>query len=257
MRFKINFSFDGKKFFGSQKQIGKRTIQGELERALSEFFDESITITMSGRTDAGVSAIKQIAHFDIDENSFYKIIGSTSKKDLRSFVIRLNYILNEDIKICDINFVNEDFHARFDAKVKTYFYNFYISEIEIPYLSRFCLWVKTKEIDVSKIKTALKYLIGQHDFSAFCASGSEVQDKIREIYEADIIYNELGFYSIKLKGNGFLYNMVRIIVGTMLEIGFGKREVSSIEKLFVNPSRADAGKTVSSVGLVLKDIETK
>jgi tRNA pseudouridine(38-40) synthase len=155
MRFEITFGFDGQSYYGSQKQIVKKTIQGELEEVLSVFFQNKVDVVFSGRTDAGVSAMKQIAHFDIIEDKFLSIIPSTTDKDLRSLVIRLNYMLDENIRIYNISKVSDDFHARYDAKEKTYIYNFYVSEIENPYLSRFCLWVKGRDFDIDKVKRAV------------------------------------------------------------------------------------------------------
>ncbi len=253
MRLRVDFSYLGKGYCGYQKQVGKKTVQGELESVLSDFFGEKITFTASGRTDAGVSALRQVGHFDLTSNQAITLVGK-EHKSWQSLAIRINYILPEDIRILEIKPVSDDFHSRFTAKRKTYCYNFYCSKVDVPYLSQFCLWLKEKELDFGKMKSALKNIEGKHDFTAFCASNTEVEDKVREIYSADIVYNELGYYTISICGNGFLYNMVRIIVGTILDVGRGKIQVGDVKKIIDSKDRTSAGKTVSAVGLVLKDV---
>ena len=253
MRLKVEFSYLGKNFFGYQIQDGKVTIQGEIEKVLNEFFGSKISFIASGRTDAGVSAIKQVGHFDIEDEVLLAKIKDVSKKELDGLVIRLNYLFDSYIKFLNIVKANDDYHARFSAKRKTYFYNFYVSKNEIPYFSQFALWIKN-ELDINAMNEAIKYFIGEHDFSAFCASNTEVVDKVRKIYEASIIYNEMGFFSVKITGNGFLYNMIRIIVGTLIEVGRGKIKPEDIKKIILAKNREKAGKTISAIGLVLGSV---
>jgi len=254
MRLKVKFSYLGKEYYGYQRQVGKRTIQGELEKALSSFFDQNISLVASGRTDAGVSAVLQIGHFDIMSNNIEHEFDEKNKY-WQSAVIRINYLLPDDIRLLELEPIEDSFHSRFIAKKKTYCYNFYCSKIEIPYLSQFCLWVKENSLDINSMKQALEIFIGEHDFSSFCASNTEVEDKVRQIYSANIIKNELGFYTIIITGNGFLYNMVRIIVGTILDVGRGKIGANKISEIIKGKDRKLAGKTVSSKGLVLMNIE--
>ncbi|MBQ4558062.1 MAG: tRNA pseudouridine(38-40) synthase TruA [Clostridia bacterium] len=254
MRLKVEFSYLGENYFGYQVQDGVRTVQGDIEKVLSDFFDTDISFVASGRTDTGVSAIRQVGHFDIKDDVLLAKIKNDSAKEFESLVIRINYLLDKDIRFLHVSKASEDYHARFNAKKKTYFYNLYSSKTEIPYFSQFALWVKYN-LDINKIRDAIKAFVGTHDFTAFCASGSEVQDKVRTIYEAELIENEMGYITLKFVGNGFLYNMIRIMVGTMIEVGRGKLTKDDITKIIENKDRTLAGKTVSAIGLVLGSVE--
>ena len=254
MRLKIEYSYLGKKYNGSQKQENNNTIQNKVEEALFNFFGVKIELIASGRTDAGVSAIKQVGHLDVDEVLLSNIIGEVTEKNLASLVIRLNYLLPEDIRILKVNKVDDNYHARFNVKRKTYAYNFYVSKVEIPYLSQFCLWVKRDYINIDEMYQAIGYIIGTHDFTSFCASNTDVIDKVRTIYDAKIISSPLGYYSIVISGNGFLYNMIRIIVGTLLDVGYDKINSDMFKNILNMKDRTKAGKTVKADGLVLVDV---
>ena len=237
MKYLLELSYFGKNYSGYQKQKNGNSIQEELEKAMEQIVGEKVQTSASGRTDAGVSALKQAVSFELG------ILPKNLDK-------RLNLILPEDIRVLKIQEMAEDFHARFSAKRKTYLYNFYISNANIPFLDNFALRVN-ENLDIKKIEKEISALIGIHDFSAFCASGTQVRDKVREIYSAKILKNEL-FYSLEITGNGFLYNMVRIIMGTLIEIGYGK--LKNLEKIIASKDRSKAGKTVPPVGLVLKEV---
>lgn len=254
MRLKIEYSYLGREYNGSQKQKNNNTIQNKIEDVLFNFFGVRLELVASGRTDAGVSAIKQIGHFDIDEVFLSNKIGEVVEKNLASLVIRLNYLLPDDIRILRVSKVDSNYHARFNAKNKTYAYNFYVSKVEIPYLSQFCLWVKRDYINLDEMKKAIGYIIGTHDFTSFCASNTDVMDKVRTIYDAKIISSPLGYYSIVISGNGFLYNMLRIIVGTLLDVGYDKINSDTFKNILSMKDRNKAGKTVKSDGLVLVDV---
>ncbi|MBE5735679.1 MAG: tRNA pseudouridine(38-40) synthase TruA [Clostridiales bacterium] len=256
MRILMEFSYLGKEYSGYQIQPGKTTVQGELEHWLSEFFCSKINVIASGRTDSGVSAIRQIAHFDINEEILLNTLGGRiTDKSMHSLAIRINYLLPTDIRIVRMSQIEGDVHTRYDAKSKTYCYNFYLSKIEIPYLSQVATWLKYSEIDIDNMRDALKILEGRHDFTSFCASNTDVEDKVRTITSTSIVRNDLGFYTISITGNGFLYNMVRIIVGTLIEIGIGKRNVSDMKLILDSRDRTLAGKTAPADGLVLKEVD--
>ncbi len=256
MRVLIEFSYLGKCYNGYQVQPGKTTVQGELEHWLSEFFCSKINVVASGRTDSGVSAIRQIAHFDIDDEVLLDAVGGCiSDKSMYSLAIRINYLLPTDIRIVRMSQIEDVVHTRYDAKSKTYCYNFYLSKVEIPYLSQVATWLKYSEIDIDNMRDALKILEGSHDFTSFCASNTDVEDKVRNITRTSITRNDLGFYTISITGNGFLYNMVRIIVGTLFEIGIGKRDASDMQKILDAKDRTLAGKTAPADGLVLKEVD--
>lgn len=241
MRYLIKISYNGRNYSGFQIQKDCDTIQLRLESSLSKVLDSPIAIIASGRTDAGVSAINQICHFDIDgEIDIKRTIGYT------------NSILPRDIRVLEIIAVEDNFHARFNAKQKTYEYYFYIGE-EIPLYEEFATNIGFN-VDINLMKNACKHFIGEHDFSAFCSSNTEVQDKTRTIFNADIIEVNDNLYKFSITGNGFLYNMVRIIMGTIVNVGLGKICPGDIEKIIESKDRKRSGKTMVSKGLVLKNV---
>ncbi len=255
MRLLIEFSYLGKNYSGYQVQPSGMTVQGELQHWLSEFFGCNIEVVASGRTDAGVSAIRQIAHFDIADDVITNVLGDKcDARSLQSVAIRVNYLLPEDIRILGISNVDDSFHARFIPKAKTYCYNFYLSKVEIPYLSQIALWLKHSTLDIDAMAAALKKLEGEQDFSSFCASNTDVIDKVRTIIGTSITRSELGFYTISITGTGFLYNMVRIIVGTIIDVGLGKKTISDIQAILAAKDRTKASKTAPACGLVLREV---
>ncbi len=243
MRYKIIFSYLGKNYHGYQLQKNAPSVQVEIEQALKKITGEEIKIFASGRTDAGVSAIKQVAHFDLD-------------KSIINLAKRLNAILPGDIRAINISRVNDDFHARFDCISKTYEYHFYHNECNIPYLDEFALYCKIP-FDIEKMNEGAKFFLGRHDFTSFCAVGGSAIEKEREIYSAEFFSNRLGIYTFRVKGNGFLYNMIRIMLGTLFEVGYGKIPPSEIKRIIDAKNRQTAFKTISPQGLVLVDVEYK
>lgn len=242
MKYKIKFSYDGTNYSGYQKQPDKSTIQETLENALTTVLREQIEIVASGRTDAGVSAIEQVAHMIVEtEINAQRTIGY------------VNTLLPEDIRINEIERVEEDFHARYSAKIKTYEYWFYIGKEKTPVFERMATHIGY-DVDVEKMILATKYFIGEHDFGAFCASNTEVVNKVRTIYDLNIVNLGGKLYKMEITGNGFLYNMVRIIMGTLISVGIGKTPVEQVEKIINSKDRALAGKTMPSKGLYLKKV---
>lgn len=228
------------RFAGWQKQKNAQSYQGVLEDAIRNVLGVEVGLVASGRTDAGVSAIKQVAHFDYD--------GHMDK----NFVGHINSILPAEIRVLDVRPVKDDFHARFSAKRKTYQYCFYVSKVTLPYYERFATQVKYP-LDDEVLCEQVKQLIGKHDFTSFCASGSSVTDFVREIYDARIIKSG-DMYTFSITGNGFLYNMVRIIVGTLIDISRGAICLD-VGEIILKKDRKFAGKTASAKGLVLKNVE--
>lgn len=242
MRYIMRISYDGSMYSGFQCQKDKVTIQGKIEKALESVFKKHIPIITSGRTDAGVSAISQISHFDIDEE--------LSCNKVRGY---LNALLDNDIRILEIVKVDYDFHARYSSKRKTYEYYFYVGHDIIPFYEKFAVNIGYN-VNISIMQLACKYFIGVHDFSAFCASNTSVKDKTREIYDAHIDCLDDDLYKFVVTGNGFLYNMVRIIMGTLVDVGMGKKTADEICTVINSKDRKMAGKTMPSKGLVLKKV---
>lgn len=207
MRYLLTIQYNGEKFAGWQVQPGKTTIQGEIERAIEIATKCKVNLVGSGRTDAGVNALCQVAHFDIDKEI----------KDEEKFVYSLNGILDNDIKILSIK--KTDVHARFSAKKKTYMYKMYKSKVDLPL--KFKALRVDNNIDFEAMKSCAKLLVGTHDFKNFCASNSSVDNTVRQVYSCKFVSKneDIDFF---VTGNGFLYKMVRNIVGLLLEVGKGK-----------------------------------
>lgn len=241
-RYILKISYDGKRYSGFQIQKDKVTIQENLEKVLSIVCKKDIKIIASGRTDAGVSAICQVCHFDIDEDLQANKVLSYA-----------NSLLSEDIRISEIKISNSDFHARYSAKKKTYEYYFYCG-MENAVYNNFAVHV-ARDINIEAMKDACKYIVGEHDFSSFCASNTEVKDKTRIVYSCEIITVNDNLYKLSITGNGFLYNMVRIIMGTLVSVGLNKIKIEDIKNIIDKKDRSYAGKTMPSKGLVLKNVE--
>lgn len=241
MRYRLDISYDGAKYFGFQIQPNKDTIQERLEYALEQVYREKIDVVASGRTDAGVSAISQVCHFDTDVTV-----------DERRNVGYINSILPSDIRVLGITKVDDSFHARKSAKEKTYMYNFYVGS-EIPVYERIATNLGYN-LDIDAMKEACKYIEGTHDFTAFCASNTAVVDKTRTIYKLEIIEVDKNLYKMEVTGNGFLYNMVRIIMGTLVSVGMGKIKPIDIVDIINSKDRSRAGKTMPAKGLILKKV---
>jgi tRNA pseudouridine38-40 synthase len=238
-RIKCTLSYDGTHFFGYQIQPGKRTVQGELERVLEQMHKgKAIRVTASGRTDAGVHAYGQVIHFD----TFLSLSSDQWKK-------ALNAQLPDDIVIKDVQEADPSFHARFSAKAKEYRYKVRIAQERDVFLRNYC-YHYPYPLDMEAMRHALRLIEGTHDFTSFCSAKTDVDDRVRTIYKADMAVHDdlLEFCFI---GNGFLYNMVRIIVGTILEVGQGKRSIDSISHAFEAKDRRFAGKTAPPQGLYL------
>lgn len=239
---KLTISYNGHEFFGWQKQDGLRTIQGTLEQAFFTLTGENVEVEGSGRTDKGVHALSQVAS-----------VKTENTMPTKNFKRALNNLLPPDIRVLKVEEVSEDFHARFSAKKKTYRYVVKVGgdadAISFSTLAHF-----DYEVDLNKMKSASKLLIGKHDFHAFCSSGTQVSDFVREIY--DIKMSKKGrIYTFDICGNGFLYNMVRIIVGTLLDVGRGKINEENIQKALKTGERKYAGTTMPPEGLFLKKVE--
>lgn len=244
MRYLITFSYDGSKYNGYQKQPKTKTIQGELEKVLKTINnDEKTEVSASGRTDAGVHALNQKAHFDIS-------INITAEK-LR---LALNSLLPKDIYIRSCEEVNDDFHARFNVKAKEYIYKINMGEydpIEKDYVYQY-----NKKLDVVAMERALKYLEGEHDFKSFSKADEDKEDYVRRIVQTNLLRDikSVNRITVSFLGTGFLRYMVRNMVGTLIEIGEGKRKSEDIIEILKAKDRRKAGHTANPEGLYLKDV---
>lgn len=242
-RYKLIIQYDGSNFSGFQIQPEKRTIQGEIERVLEFLLGKKTKIYASGRTDAGVSALGQVAHFDTDE-----------KLNEKKFEGSLNALLPDDIAVTSLSYAQNEFDARFSVKKKTYAYSFYISKYELPLFDKTAVRINDYA-DVSLMKEACKFLIGTFDFSSFVAAKSGKTNFVRTIFDAKIIEKQEGLYAFEITGDGFLYNMVRIIFGTLVKVAYKKLEPKGILDVILVKDRSKAGKTMPAKALLLKNVE--
>lgn len=240
---KLIIEYDGTNYCGWQVQDNGPTIQGSLEKALLAVTGEKITVHGSGRTDAGVHARGQVANFT-----------TSSSIPGEKFAYALNNKLPADIVIKHSCEMPPDFHARFSAKGKKYSYLVYNSKFPSALLRNYAYHVNYCErLDISRIEKAAKAFVGTHDFYGFMAAGSKVKDTVRTIYEIDL-EEEKGLLRFNFKGNGFLYNMVRIITGTLIYAGIGKIDPDEMEDIIASKDRVRAGITAPPNGLYLEEV---
>ena len=235
---KLTIEYDGKDFNGWQKQPNKLNIQGSIEQAIKQITGEDVELNASGRTDAGVHALGQVANFKTNSNI-----------PIDKMAIAINSKLKRSIIIKKAEEVDERFHSRLSCKRKTYRYVIN----NTPEGSAIYRNLEThihQKLDVDKMKEAVKYFEGEHDFKAFKASGTSSKSSVRTIYETNLYKKDDKIY-IELTGNGFLYNMVRIIAGTLVEVGLGKIKPEEIPEIIKSQKRENAGKTLPPNGLYL------
>ena len=239
MRYFIDISYDGSNYHGWQIQPNADTVQHQINLAFSTILNEEINVLGAGRTDTGVHAKKMIAHFDTNQTI-----------DFEKFKYRINGFLKNDISLNDIYKVKEDAHARFSAISRTYEYR--VSRTKNPFSvnSYFLL----RDLDFQSMKKACKFLHGSHDYTSFAKLHSENYTNNCEVYIANWKEDE-NLLIFTIKANRFLRNMVRAIVGTLIEIGEGKISFSDIETILMSKDRAKAGYSVPAKGLSLIDIE--
>ena len=241
---KLIIEYDCKPFNGWQKQPEKLNIQGEIERAIEEITGEKVDLIASGRTDAGVHSFGQTANFKTNSNI-----------PIEKFAVAINSKLKKSIVIKSAEEVDERFHSRYNCVRKRYRYVINNSQCGSAIFRALEYHVPVK-LDVEKMKEAAKYFEGEHDFKGFKATGGNNKSTVRTIYKAEVIYNEEDKrIMIELTGNGFLYNMVRIISGTLVEVGLGKIEPKEIKKIIEAKDRTKAGKTLPAQGLYLMEVE--
>lgn len=241
MKYLVTFSYDGSAFVGFQRQKKLKTVQGEIETALTKINNnEKVELVASGRTDRGVHALNQKAHFKLNK-----------RIPIYNLKRALNSCLNGEIYIIDISFCDDDFHARYSVKSKKYKYIINVGNynpIERSYVYQY-----NKPLDVDLMKKALKLIEGTHDFRSFCTDEKERENCIRTIFETDIV-RDSNKIIISIKGNGFLRHMVRNIVGVLVEIGAKKISGEEIISILNDKTRIKAKKSVPGCGLYLVEV---
>ncbi len=241
--YKLTIQYVGTRYDGWQRQGNTdNTIQGKLETLLSRLFGFPVEIIGSGRTDAGAHAYGQVANFHVPVDM-----------PTQEILEYMNQYLPKDIAVSSVEKVDDRFHSRFNVKRKTYQYRIWNSYISNVFEKNFVYEV-TDALDVDRMKEAALYLIGEHDFKAFCSNKRMKKSTVRTIYEINIEELEPEI-RITITGNGFLYNMVRIIVGTLLEIGMGEKKPSDVPAMLAGKDRRTTGYTVPPSGLMLMEVE--
>ena len=237
-RIKLVAAYDGTNYHGSQIQNNGETIEGVLKKELSSLLQEEINLIGASRTDAGVHARGNVYVFD-----------TISRIPPEKFTYALNARLPEDIRIQDSCEVPEDFHPRHQDTVKTYEYRILNRKLPLPE-HRLYAHFTYETLDTEKMQEACQYFVGEHDFASFCAAGSQVESTVRTIY--DLHVEKTGdLLTISVTGNGFLYNMVRIIAGTLLKVGSGSISPGEIPGIIEGKNRGLAGPTAPAKGLTL------
>lgn len=245
MNILLKVSYEGTNYCGYQKQPNDKTIQEELEKALSKLYQTKITSIAASRTDRGVHALSQMVTYKVE---YMRI-------PLKNIPIALNPLLPEDIVVTEVLIVDDSFHPRYHAIEKVYEYKILNAKYQIPQLRNYTYHVKYN-LDFEKMKSCCALFLGTHDFKGFSSIGGNVVTTIRTIYKMDLIKDN-DIITLNISGNGFLYNMVRIIVGTIIDVGRGKKSISIIEEMLRTGERRKGGKTASPNGLTLIDIKYK
>lgn len=238
MNVKILLEYEGTAYSGWQRQKNAISIQEVLENAIKSITGEAVNVIGSGRTDAGVHALGQVANFK-----------TQTKIPIEKLPYAINSKLPEDIVVKHAEIVPEDFHARFWAKAKIYTYTIYNDKFPSPLLRKYSYFFP-KPLDVKAMEKAAQMLIGIHDFKAFMASGSQVKSTVRHIHRLEVLRSG-DVVKLVFEANGFLYNMVRIIAGTLLDVGTGKKDAAETLSIIKSKDRTQAGKTLAPQGLCL------
>lgn len=240
--YRLKIQYDGTRYHGWQRQKpASDTIQGRIENVLGRLCGHSVEIDGAGRTDAGVHARCQIANFHLAED--WKPAKLLEK---------MNEYLPEDIRILEVEQAGERFHSRLNATGKTYEYHLRKKDCYDVFIRKYS-WQMKVPLDVERMRQAAELLLGQHDFRGFCTKASKKKSTVRRIDAIDIRQTEQDIF-LRFTGNGFLYNMVRILTGTLVEIGAGTRMVESIQKVLNSGDRSLAGETAPAQGLTLLEV---
>ena len=249
----LTIEYDGTNFSGWQRQPNARTVQGEIEEALTKLIGKPMLIDGTSRTDAGVHAKGQCASFKLEDAGIPTDRIAKALNDILAFD-KLEGI--GDVRILSAVEMPEDFHARYSAKGKRYIYRLYNAAEKSPF-RRTLFYQIAEKLDLDAMRDAAKYIIGTHDFKSFETSGSTVHEStVRTIYNLTITQSatDSNMIEISIEGDGFLYNMVRIIVGTLIEVALHKKTPAEVEKIIEAKDRSLAGHTAPPQGLYLDEV---
>ena len=244
MRILLTVSYDGTDFCGYQIQPNGRTVEEVLNTAIEKLTGEKVKSIASGRTDSGVHALCQKVHFDTN----FSIPPEKFKN-------ALNSLLPPDVKVISSKKVSADFNARYSAKKKTYRYSLYAGDFEEPLYQRYKTLINFTP-DISLMKKAGALIEGEHDFKCFLASGSSVKDTVRTVYSIKVV-KKGRFIDIFVTGNGFLYNMVRMIAGALVKVGEGKLSLDGLNEILITGERQNKIVTMPAKGLTLYSVNYK
>lgn len=243
MRVLLIIAYDGTDFHGYANNFGVRTVEGVLSEAICDLTNENIMLIGASRTDAGVHSLCNVAVFDTSCN-----IPADKYRDA------LNTKLPGDLRVTLSYEVPEDFHPRHADVRKIYEYTIYQGAVQPPIRRKYS-WHIYQALDVGAMRKAAKHIMGKHDFTSFCSNnGNDVPDKVRDVQLVDVSYRGAELI-IKVIGNGFLYNMVRIIVGTLVDVGLGRINADDVQGILAAKDRRQAGRTAPAHGLCLMRIE--
>ncbi len=245
MKILLKASYDGKNYCGWQVQKNGSSVQGEISRAARELYGADVKITGCSRTDSGVHALSYCFTLETPENA--------PEIPLSKVPVALNIKLNADITVFSAEAVPDGFHARYSVKEKTYEYRIDNAPYRSPFKVGYA-WHLKKPLDEKIMDAAARKFIGKYDFSAFMASGSDITDTVREVKRAEVV-REGDEVVFRVSADGFLYNMVRIMMGTLAEVSYGKIRVEDIEDIILSGDRKRAGITAPPDGLYLKSVK--
>ncbi|MCR5130123.1 MAG: tRNA pseudouridine(38-40) synthase TruA [Prevotella sp.] len=251
MRYFITFSYDGTRYHGWQRQPNGITVQQCLEEALSAILRTDIEVTGAGRTDTGVHASMMVAHVDL-EPSQQLSVASTQEQFPQQLAYRLNRILPHDIAVESVELVEPDKHARFSATSRTYYY--YLHTRKDPFRCQYS-WETHYQLDFPLMNEAAEWLLGQEDFASFCKTGADVKTTLCHLTHAEWRQLSPTEWRFEITANRFLRNMVRAVVGTLVEVGRHRITLERFQEIVLSHSRTQAGESMPAHALFLVDIK--
>ena len=246
MRYFVTFSYNGGRYHGWQIQPNGNSVQAELQRALSTLLRQEVSVTGAGRTDAGVHARMMVAHFDSDA-----CFEAETGINCPQLAYKLNRLLPWDIAVAKVEPVSDDLHARFSAKSRMYRY--YIHTTKDPFLRDFSCEIHYP-LDFGKMNAAAKRLLDYEDFGAFCKAGADVKTTLCKVTKAEWVQTSETTWYFEIRANRFLRNMVRAVVGTLIEVGRGRLSLEEFEKVVEGKRRTEAGESMPGQALFLEDV---